>query len=424
MSRGAAQLGNGAGTSADQLAVRRHNLSLVLTHLRAVGPRSRARVAAETGLNKATVSSLVAELVGRGLVAEGATERGAVGRPSQQIDLDGTNFFTIGTEINVDYLAAVAMNVRGEVVAEQRTSLDAASLGLGPVLRRLSRLVGTLVDPVTARGGRLVGLTVAVPGLADRASGTVLRAPNLGWADTPVVAELRRLLDDPPYPILLDNEANLAARAEMEAAGRSTVRNLILLTGAAGVGGGIVADGQLVRGGQGLAGEVGHMQLDPDGATCGCGRRGCWETVVGLNALLVAAADEDDPVRDPSLDLVQRLDVLRSRAEAGDPRTLDALTRTGTWLCSGAGLLINLFNPEVLVLGGHFAVLGPWLAEPLAGCLPDRVFAPGAGGVRVELSTLGFGAAARGGALEALARLFEQPTVVGELTKTPAGALA
>jgi predicted NBD/HSP70 family sugar kinase len=424
MVRGGSPLGSGAGASADQLAVRRHNLSLVLTHLRAVGPRSRAKVAAETGLNKATVSSLVAELVGRGLVAEGETERGAVGRPSQQIDLDGTNFFTIGTEINVDYLAALAMNVRGEVVAEQQVPLDAAGLGVQAVLRRLSRLVTALIDPLTARGGRLVGLTVAVPGLTERATGTLLRAPNLGWADTAVVADLRRLLDDPPYPILLDNEANLAARAEMEVGGRSAISNLILLTGGAGVGGGIVADGQLIRGSQGLAGEVGHMQLDPGGATCGCGRRGCWETVVGLNALLVAAADEDDPIRDPSLDLVQRLDALKGRAEAGDPRTLDALTRTGSWLCSGAGILINLFNPEVLVLGGHFAVLGPWLAPPLAECLPDRVFAPAAGSCRVELSTLGFSAAVRGGALEALARLFEQPTLVGDLTATPSGAMA
>jgi predicted NBD/HSP70 family sugar kinase len=424
MGRRGPQLGRGAGASADQLAVRRHNLSLVLSHLRAVGPRSRAKVAAETGLNKATVSSLVAELVGRGLVAEGETQRGAVGRPSQQIDLDGTNFFTVGTEINVDYLAALAMNVRGEVVAEQRLSVDAARLGVPSVLRRLSRLITTLVDPLTARGGRLVGLTVAVPGLTERSTGTVLRAPNLGWVDTPVVADLRRLLDDPPYPVLLDNEANLAARAEMEAGGRSAVSNLILLTGAAGVGGGIIADGQLVRGGQGLAGEVGHLQLDPGGATCGCGRRGCWETVVGLGALLDAAADEDDPVRDPSLDLVQRLEILKSRAEAGDSRTLGALTTTGSWLCSGAGILINLFNPEVLVLGGHFAVLGPWLAEPLVECLPDRVFAPDAGGCRVELSTLGFSGAVRGGALEALAQLFEQPTLVGELTETPAGVSA
>lgn len=402
----------GVGASADQLAVRRHNLSLVLTHLRAVGPRSRAKVAAETGLNKATVSSLVAELVERGLVAEGETERGAVGRPSQQIDLDGTNFFTLGTEINVDYIAALAMNVRGEVIAERRVPLDTAHLGVQPVLRRLSRLTTTLVDPLAAGGGRLVGLTVAVPGLIERATGTLLRAPNLNWAGVPVVAEMQRLLERPPYPVLVDNEANLAARAEMEAASGVAVGNLLLLTGAAGVGGGIIADGQPVRGGQGLAGEVGHMQLDPDGALCGCGRRGCWETVVGLNALLVAAADEGDPVRDPSLDVVQRLEALRGRAEAGDRRTLLALAHTGSWLCSGAGVLVNLFNPDVLVLGGYFAVLGPWLAEPLAQCLPERVFAPAAGGCRVELSTLGFSAAVRGGALEALARLFEQPTGV------------
>lgn len=413
-----------AGASAGLLAVRRHNLALVMAHLRATGARSRATIAAETGLNKATVSSLVAELVERGLVAEGETERGAVGRPSQQVDLHGGAFFTVGAEVNLGYLAVVALNVRSEVLAERWVPVAADEVGTRVALPRLAALVLEVAAELTASGSELVGVTLAVPGLVERSTGRVLGAPNLGWSQTPVVETMRTLLGDPAWPLLLDNEANLAARAEVGSAARAGVTDLVVLTGVVGVGAGVVAGGQLLRGRRGFAGEVGHLQLDPGGRRCGCGRRGCWETVVGLDALLAAAADADDPVRDPTLDVVQRLGTLTARAGAGDPRTLDALHVTAEWLGLGAGILVNLYDPEVLVLGGYFALLGHWLAEPLTRSLPDRVFAPTRGGCRVEPSALGFTAAARGGALEAMSRIFDDPTVVATTAPVPAGAPA
>jgi predicted NBD/HSP70 family sugar kinase len=133
--------------------------------------------------------------------------------------------------------------------------------------------------------------------------------------------------------------------------------------------------------------------------------------VVGLNALLGLAAAKNDPVRDPSVDVVQRLEELRSRAEAGDKRTLRALNEVGDWLAAGCGSLVNVFNPEVIVLGGYFAVLGPWFGPRLSEDLDQQVFAPDAGGCRVELSTLGFSAAVRGGALQATHAVLDNPTL-------------
>ena len=239
---------------------------------------------------------------------------------------------------------------------------------------------------------------------------------------------MRTLLGDPGYPLLLDNEANLAARAEVETADRAGVDHLVLLTGVVGVGAGVVTAGQLLRGVRGFAGEVGHLQLDPGGRRCGCGRRGCWETVAGLNALLAAAADPDDPVRDP----LDRRRTAAGRLLTGPgrgrrrPHPRRAGPRPRGWLGIGAGILVNLFDPELLVLGGYFARLGPWLAEPLAASLPDRVFAPASGGCRVEPSSLGFTAAARGGALEAMSRIFDDPTAVASprAAAVPAGAPA
>ena len=402
----------GTGLTADQVAVRRHNLSLVLRHLRLEGDRSRARIASDVGLNKATVSSLVAELVARGLVVEGETERGAVGRPGRVVEISATTHVAVGAEVNTDYVSVLVTNLRGEAVGERRVALDTANMTAEEVLGRLATVCREVLGPFVQDGVDVVGITLALPGIVEPATGIVFDAPNLGWRGTPAVDVLRHALGAPDHPIALDNEANLSAIAEIEVRGPQTARELLLITGAVGVGGGIVSAGRLIRGGRGFAGELGHMHLDPAGRRCRCGRRGCWETVVGLGALLRAAAPASDPVRDPSIDVVQRLTELRSRAEAEHPRTLKAIDEIGENLVRGCGTLVNLFNPEVLVLGGYFAELGPWFLPRLEAGLAEEVFAPEAGGCRVELSTLGFSAAVRGGALQATRRVYDDPTVV------------
>ncbi len=408
------------GVAADHVSLRRNNLSVVLRHVRDLGPRSRARIAEETGLNKATVSSLVAELVERGLLREGLADSSrALGRPGQLVELDGTGVCGVGAEVNVDYLAVAALDLAGDVVLEKRVPVDVAHLEPGTTLDRLADLVQEAVAAVEARNGQLAGVTLAVPGLVQVETGELKLAPNLGWGELSVAQEMRRRLGEPTYPLHVDNEANLAALAayaELRRAEGESMHDLVLLTGAVGVGGGVVAGGHLMRGGHGYSGEVGHMPVAPPGRTCGCGRTGCWETVVGLTALLHKATDRDDPVRDPSLDVEQRLAGITRRAEAGDARTLAALKDVGTWLGIGGAILVNILNPDVLVLGGYFAVLGPWLKEPLEKAIQDRVIAPDGGGCRVIRSELGFAAAVRGGAQISLDQVFVDPTRIGATT--------
>ncbi|MFG1820213.1 ROK family protein [Kribbella sp. NPDC049174] len=401
--------------AADHVSLRRNNLSVVLRHVRDLGPRSRARIAADTGLNKATVSSLVAELVERGLLREGpADSTRALGRPGQLVELDGTGVCGVGAEINVDYLAVTALDLAGDTVMQRRIPLDVAHLDPGTTLDRLADLVREAVAAVDARGGQVAGVTLAVPGLVQVDTGELKLAPNLGWGEVPVIREMRERLGEPSYPLHVDNEANLAALAAYsELRKAEPIQDIVLLTGAVGVGGGVVSNGHLLRGGHGYSGEVGHMPVAPAGRTCGCGRTGCWETVVGLTALLHKATDEDDPVRDPSLDVERRLAEITARAEAGEPRTLTALKDVGTWLGIGGAILVNILNPDVLVLGGYFAVLGPWLKEPLETAISGRVIAPDGGGCRVVRSELGFTAAVRGGAQISLDQVFVDPTLIG-----------
>jgi predicted NBD/HSP70 family sugar kinase len=164
------------------------------------------------------------------------------------------------------------------------------------------------------------------------------------------------------------------------------------------------------------------MIVEPRGRRCGCGRVGCWETVSGLRAILDLAADPDDPVRDPALGIDARLAELNRRASLGDARTLAALDSVGAWVGIGAAMLANALNPATIVLSGYFAAVGAHMRASIEDRLQAGVLAPDAGGTRVELSTLGFTAAVRGGAQLALDSVLADPTLAGRRSQTE-GAL-
>lgn len=398
---------------ADQAVVRRHNLGMVLRLLRDLGPRSRAGIAAATGLGKPTVSSLVADLTERGLVREtGPADRGddrRVGRPATLVELDGAHVAAIGVELNVDYVAGVALDLSGRVVAERRRLLDAVHTPRGRVVAALARLAREVVADAAAEGAvDVVGLSVALPGVVDEADGRLRLAPNLGWRDVPVRDRLQAALGA-AYPIVVDNEANLAALAEHRLAHEAD--DLVCVIGETGVGAGILIDGRLLRGVNGASGEVGHMAVVPDGLPCGCGGHGCWETVVGLRALLRTVVPDRaaDLENDASLSPEDKVAAVIERAETGDAVALQALDRFGYWLGLGAANLANLFNPEVIVLTGFYRQIGPWVRASL-----DAAFAAQSrpsGGCRIELSALEL-SPARGGALLAADRIFDDPTLV------------
>lgn len=390
--------------------MRSAKLSLVLRHLRDHGPRSRARLATELDLTRSAVSALVTELEELGLVRAAGIERGGLGRPGTAVELDGSTVCGIGAEINVNHVSTIALDLAGRVVAEHRLPLDANWLAATEVLDAMAALVQQTDADVRAAGAATVGAVVGVAGLIDRTREALTVGPNLRWRDVAVGAELRGRLAA-AYPVSIENEGNLAAIAEA-VPGDPTRQDILVIFGEVGVGGGIVAGGRLLRGHQGYAGELGHMIVDPGGRRCGCGRVGCWETVAGLRALLDAAADPDDPIRDPAMSLDDRLAELNRRADLGDTRTLAALDQMAGWLGMGVALLTNALNPAAIVLSGYFAEVGHHMSPAIDEHLLAGVVAPQAGGTRVELSTLGFTAAVRGGAAVALETVFDDPTVV------------
>ncbi|MBS2534490.1 ROK family protein [Catenulispora sp. NF23] len=394
----------------DRASIRRDNLGVVLRLLRDGGPRSRVRIAADTGLPKPTITGLVGELVALGLASEGTVERdGSIGRPGLSVHLDGRDVCGVGAEISADYVGVLAMTLRGETVFEQRVPVAVAAAEVGSVLDLLADLITRCLADIAGRGVRPAGITLAVPGVVNTAAGRVDYAANLGWRDVDVLAAVRRRLNPNAPELRLENDAKLAAVAEYLAINDAAVHDLLYVTGETGIGGGIISGGQLLRGAAGFAGEIGHMPLDPERRPCACGRLGCWETMVGLSALLRLAADPDDPVHNPTVDVEQRLAELKARALAGDERTLAAFDRVAADLGLGIGLLADVLNPRAVILGGYFTHVGELMLDRIRSVVRERVMAPDAGGCRVEVSRLGFSAPALGGAHSALERVYQDP---------------
>jgi predicted NBD/HSP70 family sugar kinase len=395
----------GAARPADQTTVRRANLGVVLRHVAATGSRSRAQIAAETGLTRGTVSSLVTELIDLELLRETGetTSPRGVGRPGFALEL-GDVVVGVGLEVNVDYVAVSVEDLTGAVRYARRSYRDNRGSAPGPVLGRLARAARAALDAVTRDGLRPVGVSVAVPGLVEEASGTVVFAPNLGWADQPVAQELQARLG---LPVHVENESNLAALAEHWTGAAVGIDDFVCVFGEVGVGSGVVLGGHLFRGSHGFGGEFGHVSVTPDGRRCACGSRGCVETLVGQESIARAAGIPVTSGRSRSL-----TDELVRRAEAGEPKVVGALHDAGRALGIALASTFNVLDLQAVVLGGCFAPLAPWLVDEIDRTLAQRSLAARSGSFVVLASAFGDGAAVRGATALSLGRVLDAPWAV------------
>lgn len=398
---------------ADHGAIRRNNLEVVLRHLSLLGPASRATIAKRTGLSPATVSRLVAELAGLHLVREiGLEQPGRAGRPGARFELDRRHLLALGAEINVYSLTVIVTDLAGSLVSEHRQPLDALALGPHGAARSLAVTCQQVVQslgPTTGRlARRVTGIGIAVPGLVHNTDGVVDQAPNLGWRDFSLADELSSRLHWPGVPITVGNDADLAVQAEYFAGAYSGAPNLAYLTGDVGIGGGFIVEGRPLLGPRGQAGEVGHMTVDPSGPTCACGRTGCWEARIGLAAFLKSVKLPLAAGTPPE----QIAGEIAERASQGDPEILSALEELGRWIGLGAANLVNILGTEVILLGGYFCGLSEWILGPARATLRQQIMSEAAAGCLLTGSTLGYRAAALGGAIHAVDRVLSNPALL------------
>jgi predicted NBD/HSP70 family sugar kinase len=398
---------------ARQTSLREHNLALVLREVADVGQATRARIAAATGLTKATVSSLVDTLVAARLLDERGLDAGALGRPGQSLGLAARGPVGVGVEVNVDYLATCTVDLAGTVRGREVVTGDLRGMPVKAVLARAGGLLRRATAGAREAGVPVAGAAVAVPGLVDAAAQLLRLAPNLGWRDVDVLAGLRGRLDGGPVPLRRANEADLGALAELWSgghtdAGGGRLATFVHVSGEIGVGAGVVLDGALLTGRHGFSGEIGHLTVADGGPPCGCGSTGCLERLAGQEAILRAAGLASEPgtaIGRPEGPLGE----LVARAGAGDRRAVGAVTGAGAVLGRGIAAILNLVDVDTVVLGGIYAPLSPWLRGPVEHALGRRVLAAPWAPPRVLVSSLGGEAAVRGAALSVVRSVIANP---------------
>ncbi|PWJ55222.1 Sugar kinase of the NBD/HSP70 family, may contain an N-terminal HTH domain [Quadrisphaera granulorum] len=395
---------------ARQRDLRERNLATVLARVAASSTDdgtapSRAAIAAATGMARGTVSALVDALLLGGLVEElPPPPRTGAGRPANGLRLSGRRVAALGVELGASHVVACVRDLTGAVRA--RASVDSVDR-TGPPERVLGAsaelAVGVLAD-ARAQGLDVVGGAWALPGLVDSAAGRLRLAPNLGWRDVDVLALLSAHPGLEGLPLAVDNEAALAAVAELWHPGDSPGgESFVLVTGEVGIGAGVVLDGRPLRGERGWSGELGHVTVDPAGPPCGCGARGCLEAYAGQEALLRRAGLAAERAG---------ADALRRAALAGEALPLAALEQAGRALGVALAGAVNLLDVDAVVLGGACAPLAPWLAGPVRAELAERVLRARLLGVPVRVSATGSDAAVMGAAALVLQRVLDAPAAL------------
>ncbi len=284
--------------------------------------------------------------------------------------------YTVGIDVGGTKIAAGLVDEQGHVVTTERAKSPATNPA--EIVRTIGELVRRLAgsEPIEA-----VGLSAA--GFVDKARAMVVFAPNLAWRDEP----LKRFVEDElNLPVVVENDANAAAWGEFTYGAGEDVEDLLMVTVGTGVGGGIVIDGELVRGGFGMGAEVGHITMVPGGVMCGCGNLGCLESYGSGTALVRISRELAGADPESAKALVSRAGgdptritgpLVTEAAQEGDPFAIARLAELGNWLGQGVATLTAVLDPNVVVIGGGVSEAGDLLLDPIRESFASHVTARG-----------------------------------------------
>ncbi|MCB0102218.1 MAG: ROK family transcriptional regulator [Anaerolineales bacterium] len=380
--------------TADQAFVRETNLSLVLRLIHNQSPLSRAQIAVITGLNKSTVSSLVDELIAIGLVHETGINLGGTGRPATLLEINSQIGSIIGVELGVDFISVAITDLLGKILWRKREETDPSD-GQKKTIDKTLLIVKEAAAAGKKKNSKILGLGITTPGTVDTKKGTLIFAPNLHWHNVPLVSIFS---ESTKLKVFVENDANAAAVAEHLFGTARQSQNFIFVFAGVGIGGGLFLNGNLYRGTHGFAGEIGHSPImaEPSQNVCHCGNRGCWETYANQYSIIQRVQARLEVKRSsiiPQLMAEQNsplnIALIKQAADAGDKEALDSFSEAGSAMGQGFAGLINIFNPEKVILGGPLSMAGEYLLPAIKETVENHVFSEVNKKVEITLSPFG-----------------------------------
>lgn len=294
----------------------------------------------------------------------------------------------VGVDLGGTKISAILADASGNIVARDlRDTL--AQQGPEEVIRRIIesiKQVATVAD--------IAGIGIGAAGTCEASTGIVASSPHLpGWRNVPLKDIIHQEFGLPTY---LDNDANVAALGEYYFGAGVGIDNLIYVTVSTGIGGGVIIDGKIYRGVSGSAGEIGHMTIDVNGPRCACGNIGCWETLASGTALAREAVRRIEAGAQTNILSFAQGDIkevsaktIFLAAQQGDRLANDLISRTGYYVGVGLVNLVNIFNPELILIGGGLSQMGQLLLDPALRVVEERAFELPARAVRIEIAGLG-----------------------------------
>ena len=354
-------------TTTDQALIRETNLSLVLRSIHNDAPLSRANLALITSLNKSTVSSLVDDLLARQLIHEVGTNNVGMGRPATMLEINPLAGVIVGVELGVGSVSVALMDFAGETIWRHNEDAD-LSAGQDKTIERSLNLVDQAIAISHKKKLHLLGLGLVTAGTVDLNEGVLIYSPNLGWHDVP----LRKIFSDHTgLKVYIENDANASAVAEHLFGVMRQIKDFVFVFTGAGIGGGLFLNGKLYRGYNGFAGEIGHFSTtaEPSQELCHCGNRGCWETHVNQGSIIRRMQDRLENGHKSSVTAFMSeqkesslsISIIKQAADSGDKEAIDSFFEAGRAMGQGIVGIVNIFNPEKIVVGGPLSIVGDYL---------------------------------------------------------------
>jgi N-acetylglucosamine repressor len=381
--------------SANRDLMRRMNETLVLGLIHDLGPISRSGIGEVSGLSLATISNITGSLIEEGIVIEQGPDESTGGRRPILLAIDRGAGLIIGAKLTQEQIV-VALTDLGAEVVEQRASPLGDDLRPESVIATLGNLVDDLRSAYATR--RFLGLGIGMAGIVDRERGVSRYSPFLHWRDV----QIREMIEARVgMPVIVENDVNAFTLAERWFGAGSQSPNFIVVTLGAGVGMGMMLNGELYRGGHDGAGEFGHSTVIENGPLCNCGKRGCVEAFCSFSALQRAAAE--------SLGAEVTLDEAIARARAGDRQAGEIFQSAGHVLGLALSSVVNILNPTLIIIGGEATPFLDLLLPSVRAALAEHCFADLFNDVDLVVEPWGDDAWARGAAVLMLDDFFHPP---------------
>lgn len=387
---------------ANRALIRAINRSKVLNTIKNQGPVSRTEIAQSTELSAATITSISGELIESGLIFEKEAGDSSGGRRPILLALNTQGGCVIGIKLAEDHVTGALTDLRATISAKLTQPLIDQSVD--SAVDTMSAVVNSLLAEERYRKEQFLGVGVGLAGIVDFQRGILRHSPIFGWKDVPLGDLMAERLGVPVY---IDNDVNTLTITELWFGKGKGVNNFLTVTIGRGVGLGIVLNGQVYLGIHGGAGEFGHTVIDPHGPLCACGMYGCLETFVSDPAIMRKALEARQRGQIPPE--ITNIEEFISLAKSGHPFALEIFAEVGGVLGLGIANLINLLNPELIIISGEGARAGDLLFDPMRATVSANVMPGLAGDTMIQVDPWDDYAWARGAAGLVLRDLFESP---------------